>query len=234
MSYYEALDNGIPMEEQRNGMTAYYPPCHYCGAPVKSFTYNPSFQYACAACRKEAVAQKRAEQAVGEHSTKEKRLDSAIRRISKVADIKQYEKGIHYVQEHLDTPYWFDSAEEIMVALELIRRGIKTYHQVKIFEYRVDFLLPDLKVVLEVDGRIYHGRDRKCHQQIRDDVICWKLGKGWQVIRIDTENINQNVTRLMKGIYGILAHRKRKKCSAEFRKRPLRARNNFSTIYLKQ
>ena len=217
MSYQEALANGIPMEQQRNGMNAYYPPCHYCGVPVKSFTYNPSFRYACDACKKEAVAQKRAEQAVGKRSAKEKRLDAAIKRISKVADITLYEKGIHYVQEHLDKPYWFGSTEEIMVALELMRRGVKAHHQVKIFEYRVDFLLPELKVVLEVDGRIYHGKDKDRQQQTRDDVICWKLGNDWQVIRIDTENINKNVTRLMKGIYGIMAHRKRKKNSGEFR-----------------
>ncbi len=57
-----------------------------------------------------------------------------------------------------------------------------------------------MKVVLEVDGWIYHSRDRERPQQTRDDVICWRLGDGWQVIHIDTENINKNVTRLMKGI----------------------------------
>lgn len=216
MSYPEALKDGIPMEQMRNGMTAYYPPCHYCGAPVRSLTYNPSLKYACVACREIAVAQARAEKEVDKRSAKEKKLSTAVKRISKVADITPYQKGIEYVQKHLDIPYWFSSTEEIMVALELIRRGVKAYHQVKIFDYRVDFLLPDLKVALEVDGRIYHGKDKEKTQLMRDEVICYKLGPSWQVIHIDTENINTNVTHLLKAIRGVMAYRERKIRTQEF------------------
>ena len=98
-----------------------------------------------------------------------------------------------------------------MVALELIRRGVKAHHQAKIFDYSVDFLLPDMKVALEIDGRVYHGRDREKKESIRDDVIAWKLGQGWEVVRIDTENVNKNVTKLLPGIRAVLNYRKSRK-----------------------
>ena len=101
-----------------------------------------------------------------------------------------------------------------MVALELARRGVNAHHQVKVFEYTVDFVLPEMKVVLEIDGAPYHGKDRQKYQQTRDDVIKWKLGDGWEVIRINTDNINTNITKLIPGIRAVL--NSRKKCARQF------------------
>jgi len=210
MSYQDALADNIPMGKAHNGMNVYYPPCRFCGTPVRVFSYRPTLRFACADCKKEAVAQERAENAQRQSSVKVKKLEQAIKRISKVADIADYQRGIDYVRKNLNKPYWFGSTEEMMVALELMRRGVTAHHQVKVFEYRVDFILPDLKVALEVDGKIYHGKDKEKQQQIRDNAVCYKLGEDWQVIRIDTENINTDVTKLMRGIYGVMAYRKRK------------------------
>ena len=95
-----------------------------------------------------------------------------------------------------------------MVAMELIRRGVKAYHQVKIYEYSVDFVLPDYKVILEVDGSIYHGKDRLKQQDMRDEVVSDKMGDGWQVVRISTDCINMNITKLMLAIKKVLSQRK--------------------------
>ena len=141
---------------------------------------------------------------------KRKKLDTAIKRISKITSIEPYADAITMVKNRLDKPAWFQSTEEIMVALELIRRGVEAHHQVKVFEYTVDFVLPDYKVVLEIDGPIYHGKDRQKYQSVRDEAIVRKLGDGWEVIRISTENINMNVTRLLKGIMAVLHTRQEK------------------------
>lgn len=96
-----------------------------------------------------------------------------------------------------------------MVTLELLRRNVKVYHQVKVFSYSVDFILPDYKVALEIDGPLHQMSSRKKEEEIRDEIIVQALGEGYEVIRISTENINLNVTKLMKAIDAVLKNRKK-------------------------
>ena len=211
MSYNEACDDGVTIETDSTGWDFYYPPCHICGASVRSRTYIRGTQYTCKECRASLLEREMKKRDELSCCKKERKLQTAISRISKVADIGHYQAGIDYVLTHLSKPGWFQSTEEIMVALELIRQGVKANHQVKVFEYHVDFVLPDLMVVLEIDGRVFHGHDKKKRQAIRDDLICWKLGHGWQVIRIDTEDINRNITKLLPGIRAVMKYRQKKK-----------------------
>ena len=208
MSWHEAIEDGIPVAKDSAKRSCYYPPCHICGEPVYSWSYIRGCQYTCKGCKTELVRQAREERsAIGTGKKKEK-LKTAIKRISKVTNIAPYEDAIRLVEKNLNKRGWYQSTEEIMVALELIRCGVKSFHQVKIFEYTVDFILPDLKVALEIDGKIYHGKDKLEYQSQRDDAITYKLGEGWEMIRIFTDNINQNVTKLIPGINAILKSRK--------------------------
>ena len=72
------------------------------------------------------------------------------------------------------------------------------------YNYVVDFVLPEMKVILEIDGKLYHGKEKKQYETIRDELICEKFGEEWELIRIDTENINTNVTRLLPAINAVL------------------------------
>ena len=51
----------------------------------------------------------------------------------------------------------------------------------------------------------------KEYEELRDETIRNKLGDGWEVIHIDTENINMNITRLMPAIRAVLKRRQRVK-----------------------
>lgn len=135
-------------------------------------------------------------------------MKTAIKRVSKMADIQKYNKAISWIRKNIDHKGWFQSTEEIMVAMELIRRGVKAHHQVRIYEYSVDFVLPEYKVILEVDGRIYHGKDKLKQQIMRDEAVSNKMGAGWQVVRISTDCINMNVTKLISAIKKVLQKRK--------------------------
>ena len=90
-----------------------------------------------------------------------------------------------------------------MTALELIRRNVKINHQVEFGIYRVDFLLPEEKIVLEVDGTIFHTEKTKEREDIRDSLIILNLGPEWEIIRITDELINQNIRRLLPAIRAI-------------------------------
>ncbi|MFA7463034.1 MAG: DUF559 domain-containing protein, partial [Anaerovoracaceae bacterium] len=91
--------------------------------------------------------------------------------------------------------------------IELIHCGYKVHHQVRIYDYAVDFVLPELKVALEIDSPIYHAKNKQEYQAMRDEVISNKLGDGWQVIRISTDNINANITRLIPALKSVIKHR---------------------------
>lgn len=210
MSWREANEDGIPIIKDKMSFNGYYPPCHICGTPVYSWSYIRGVSYTCPECRKELIRQEREEKQRLGVPEKSDKLDTAVKRISKHANIPDYENAICKVKKCLSRPGWFQSTEEIMTALELLRNGIKVYHQVRVFDYFVDFILPELKVALEIDGSIYHGKDRYAQQVLRDDVIKNKLGDDWEVIHISTDDINKNVTRLLPAIRGVVNYRKKK------------------------
>lgn len=100
-----------------------------------------------------------------------------------------------YLYTHIDK---FDSADEIVAAIILISRGVKIQPQVRIGKYQVDFLLPDLKVVLEVDG--YLHRTRKKYDNQRDAEIRQELGEEWEVVRISTKALETKAIQIIEAI----------------------------------
>ena len=210
MSYCEALADSIPMEKDKKGFTRYYPPCRVCGAPICSWSYIRGAEYICKECRQyllEIETERNLEIATDKKACK---LDEAIKRISRKTNIKLYEDAIDLVSQNLNKPRWFQSTEEIMVALELLRRRIITHHQVRVFNYYVDFVLPEYMVALEIDGPIFHCKEFKKQELIRDEAIIKAFGDGWEVIRISTEHINTNITKLFPAIKAVLKRRKSK------------------------
>lgn len=121
-------------------------------------------------------------------------------------DFTEYKEAIKTVEEYnLTNPDKFDSASEIIAAIILIHNHIHIKPQYKIEKYQVDFLLPDDKVVLEIDGVTHKLKTAK--DAVRDDFIRYTLGKEWQVVRIPAEELNKNATKLIKGIEAILDYR---------------------------
>jgi very-short-patch-repair endonuclease len=211
VSYYEAIADNIPMRQNKYRETLYYPPCHICGKQVMSYNYKPGLKYTCKDCK---ALRKDVVEGLKENirrSDKYPKLDRAIRRINAVTDIDAYKGAIEWVEKHLGEVGWFQSTEEIMVALELIKQGVKAHHQVKINKYRADFVLPDDKIVLEIDGTVFHRKDTKDYEKYRDSVIVLKMGLEWEVIRVSTADINKNVTKLYPAIKAIQRDRLRKR-----------------------
>lgn len=207
MSWIEAIEDGVPTVKDKRSFNNYYPPCHICGTPVFSWSYIRGAIYTCPECRNELVKQEHNRKQEKDNIGKRSKFNEAIKRISKHTDIRDYEKSIRSVEKSLDHPGWFQSTEEIMTSIELIHCGYKVHHQVRIYDYAVDFVLPELKVALEIDSPIYHAKNKQEYQAMRDEVISNKLGDGWQVIRISTDNINANITRLIPALKSVIKHR---------------------------
>lgn len=104
----------------------------------------------------------------------------------------------------------FRSSPEMMVAMELLRNDIRIKAEYKILKYRVDFFLPEMKVVLEVDGRLHDFKIKK--DSNRDVAILTELNKsdtGWEIIRIPTKYIEQNLKQLVPAIKALYKERQR-------------------------
>lgn len=134
-----------------------------------------------------------------EQTLKEARFERAVSRIEKqVKSIDKYKKSINTVHKLLHRPQWFSSTEEIMMAIQLLKDGYKIIHQQKIGTYRIDFVIPDKKVILEVDGSIYHTN--KEAEAKRDFFIRKKLGFNWKILHVSTDQINNKLTSIKQVI----------------------------------
>lgn len=209
MGYKEAQEDGIRSVQDKYPFgSIYYIPCKICGKEVKSLSYRRELEYICRECREKKKEEDRLSKIEENKEGKEKKLGNAIKRIYAVTeDIALYDKAIARVKKHLYNPHYFDSTEEIMVALELLKNKISFIHQQPIGQYRVDFYLPDKKVVLEIDGGIFHDGARKKYDAVRDEFIVNKLGDEWEVVRIDTKYVNQNITKLAEAIDSVCERR---------------------------
>ena len=138
-------------------------------------------------------------------------FNNAIKRIEKSVgrNISKYEKAIEVVHKNLYKDNWFESTEEIMVAIELLKNNVKLRHQVKVGIYRVDFVLENEKVILEIDGKIFHTEKTKPKEQVRDNILLMKFGLAWEVIRITDEYVNNNIKKLLPAIIKLRDERKR-------------------------
>lgn len=112
-----------------------------------------------------------------------------------------------------EDPDLFDSSEEMLAMLILADNGIKVKPQFKIGRYRVDFLIPSMKVVLEIDGD-RHGA-RAYEDNNRDILLRSVLGEDWEVVRIGTEFIDANAEKIVDAIKAV-----------KEKKQKLRAENN--------
>ena len=87
-----------------------------------------------------------------------------------------------------------------MVGIELIKCGEKINHQTQIGKYRVDFVILEKKLIIEVDGIKFHPKSSRDREYKRDEYIKYIQGSEWQIIHISDTDINTNVTKLGKAI----------------------------------
>jgi len=207
--YQEAIDDGI-RSERYNRNTTYFPLCCICGEEIMSISYIRNNQYTCKKCREANYFKDKQSRVDLGHEAKERKLTNAIKRIENLYfNASQYTEAIEKVHEKLHTDKWFQSTEEIMAALELLRRKIKTRHQVQFGKYTADFVLPEKKVVLEIDGVTYHTERTIDKEILRDELIVLSLGAEWEVIRITDVLINQNLQMLVKAITEVKKERQK-------------------------
>lgn len=205
MSYKDAIENGVRVKKE-NGRNFYFVPCKHCGNEVKTPYYDPSKNYSCRLCKLMTDSETKKEVTA---ESKERKFENAIKRIAEVANLNDYEDAMSKIRKCLHREGWFSSTEEIMVAIELLKCGYKINHQVPIKRYKLDFVLKEQKLILEVDGYLYHTEKTKPKEQLRDDIAIASFGADWEVLRVSTLEINKNITRLSKAIEASIERRRK-------------------------
>ena len=79
----------------------------------------------------------------------------------------------------------------------LLKLGYNIIPQQKIGRYKVDFAIPDQKLVIEVDGELYHGCEGEGK---REATIQISLGFAWKIIHVPAEWIEKDIRKLKKVI----------------------------------
>ena len=199
MSRADALRDGIKYDD--NGYRLlYYVPCQNCGKIHGRRKYTGKEIYLCPACLELKRAKQRAEVealalSMPDAETKEeKRYRSAVEAIEKqVGSLKGYEKAVDICRK---ATYKYGSIPEAMLAIELIRKGYRIIPQQKVGKYRVDFALPNEKLIIEVDGSIYHTNKQK--ELEREASINYAIGLDWHFIHIPAESISKDVRKVVR------------------------------------
>lgn len=121
-------------------------------------------------------------------------------------DMYEYREAIEVVRDFMeDNVDKFDSSYEVLTAIVLVQNRIYSKMQYRVGKYQVDFLLPDLLVVLEIDGERH--KHKKDYDSVRDKAIKKQLGPHWEIIRIDTDNLDKNAKKIPDAINEVLKYR---------------------------
>lgn len=205
------------------GINMYAYPCADCGTnDAYSWRKTESKPIRCNACRTSAglawaerIERGPAEDTAYRIARSEHRLRQSLRRIRAQGEIdSEYLPAADKLRKHFSRVGWFQSINEMMAALELVRQGVKARHQVQLGRWKVDFVLPELKVVLEIDGG-FHTKKTKPREDMRDACIIAALGGQWEIVRIREHLLRQKLKQLVPAITTIVDER-----------RKLRAKNN--------
>jgi very-short-patch-repair endonuclease len=134
-------------------------------------------------------------------------VEKAIRMFEQQGgDVYEWRSAINTVSTYASKfPEKFASSHEVLAAIVLSHSKVKIRPQYQIAGYIVDFCLPEMKVMLEIDGERHKAN--KDQDALRDFAIMRRLGKEWSIVRIPTECIEMKASRLLEAINVVLAKR---------------------------
>lgn len=180
------------------GAWVYLVQCSKCGATMKSLVYGPNRQFVCPECKYKLKVKRReieADLLDGLTTKSDRRFMAAVDKIRKQTKgfDEKYSRAVNLAGKAREK---YGSVPEAMVAIELLYLGYKVIPQQRIGKYRVDFYLPDERIAVEVDGSLYHQKQKTN----RDAVIQLSLGMDARIVHIPAELIAENIHKLERCI----------------------------------
>jgi very-short-patch-repair endonuclease len=182
---------GVSRKQTKTG-TVYSIPCIICGNPVYTRRFSVNRTYKCKLCEKEIVKKRNAKAKAAKEQAERLLADDAG---VDYEHFHRFEKGAakfsrayaHDVEVARKAIGKFDSIPEVVACIELLHIKARLIVHQKVGDYTVDFCLPDEKVIIEIDGSLYHTDEAK--EQVRDYAIRYMLGDGWTVRHIPADAV---------------------------------------------
>ena len=199
MGKAEAIEDGIEFYDDPNdpdlgylGKTIYLVPCSVCGNKKKVVKYGRNVNYVCDVCKaKKEYAKKKIADSWFEviEEKGERRYNKALDNIqSQVKNFKPYERAAEIARKAQGK---YGSVPEAMVAVELARLGYAFVPQQKIGRYRVDFYIPKIPMIIEVDGEVFHHKRTN-----REAEIQIMVGFETKMLSVPAELIEKDIQKL--------------------------------------
>ena len=137
-------------------------------------------------------------------------FERAVRMMEKQdLDLYEYKEALEAIKSFSEeNPDKFDSSHEMVAAAVLIYNEVAVKTQYKVAGYRVDFYIPELNAILEVDGNLHNYTKKR--DNARDLKIKEELGNV-EIVRIKTKYIEQNAELLVEAIKTIIQERHKNK-----------------------
>lgn len=119
-----------------------------------------------------------------------------LERQERKIDIREYREAIELVRAYtIKYPTKFRSKEEMATAIELVQNKVYAIVGKEVAGHKFDFMLPEYKVLLEVDGYLH---DYKQREDAKFDINGLReLGNDWEVIRVPVKYIEKNISKLI-------------------------------------
>ena len=179
-----------------NGATVYLYKCGKCGRKVQKLSLILDRPIYCDTCKtnakaKRIIADRRAqedakelESLLGIDHKAEDRYYKATKAVAKHGD---YSKAIEAAKEYMSK---YGSVPEAITAIILASIDAEFIPQYKIKRITVDFAIPSKKMVIEVDGALYHSD--KFKEDRRDSEIKEAVGSDWTILHLPAESITKS------------------------------------------
>lgn len=175
---------------------------HICVMCGKEYENNTRTSYKCSKCEQKLALVKKLEM-----------VDKAEYKLTRVPGKQRMKKGNDLFKEICSVRKRiangidkFSSLQETMVAIQLEKQNIKYESQKEINCKKVDFFLPELKIILEIDGELYHTDENK--EFLRDRQIMKGIGEGYEIVHIEADSVPRYTWNLKEALPYIVDQRK--------------------------
>lgn len=191
-------------EEKRfQGNKIFMVECWTCEEGMAHVGKEPNGRMFCEVCKDIYLTEKEENLARYVELKIELMYERALRNMEKqgmpMSVYKEAAESVHEFAKEDSTK--FDSTPEMMAAIELIHNRIPIKLQYPIQRYRVDIIIPSMKVALEIDGHTHKYNVLK--DSIRDTNLIEEFGIGWEVVRIPVKHIESNLRKLIPAIKAV-------------------------------
>lgn len=183
--------------------------CWKCGEPIPHDDFSGQTRRFCEKCYEEYAEEY--EPIKVQYAILRNRIifERAMRIMERAkADMTRCQKYANAVMKHSrDNPEQYRSADEMIAAIILLAEGHEIQMNTPVGHYRVDLLIPDMKIALEVDGDRH--KYTKGYEGKRDTEIRAKLGKAWEIVRLPVKYIEEQPEKIPEAIKALYDNMKR-------------------------